>query len=210
MSCALDPGRWASSVRKLTALGLKVQAARATVGITDAGWSSSVARRAHNPEVVSSNLAPATRKKPLTRRNIWSGAFVVPAGMNIEGPRIGPERSLEGTGRGAVLPRGGGRRTRGWPFVCGLGPLCAGLAGALVGLIPQCVSCVRGWPFVCGVGGVIGGVDPAWCFSYAGLASRMRPWRACGSVRFTQALERGIPTEASQTQPARGPSDHRA
>lgn len=27
---------------------------------------------------------------------------------------------------------------------------------------------------------------------------------------FTQALERGIPTEASQTQPARGPSDHRA
>ncbi len=27
---------------------------------TDAGWSSSVARRAHNPKVVSSNLAPAT------------------------------------------------------------------------------------------------------------------------------------------------------
>ena len=25
-----------------------------------AGWSSSVARRAHNPKVVSSNLAPAT------------------------------------------------------------------------------------------------------------------------------------------------------
>ncbi len=27
---------------------------------TDAGWSSLVARRAHNPKVVSSNLAPAT------------------------------------------------------------------------------------------------------------------------------------------------------
>ena len=30
------------------------------VGFTDAGWSSSVARRAHNPEVAGSNPAPAT------------------------------------------------------------------------------------------------------------------------------------------------------
>ena len=30
-----------------------------------AGWSSPVARRAHNPKVVSSNLAPATMKKTL-------------------------------------------------------------------------------------------------------------------------------------------------
>ncbi len=30
---------------------------------TDAGWSSSVARRAHNPEVVGSNPAPATKRK---------------------------------------------------------------------------------------------------------------------------------------------------
>ena len=30
--------------------------------ITDAGWSSSVARRAHNPEVAGSNPVPATRK----------------------------------------------------------------------------------------------------------------------------------------------------
>ena len=29
----------------------------------NAGWSSLVARRAHNPEVVSSNLAPATQIK---------------------------------------------------------------------------------------------------------------------------------------------------
>jgi hypothetical protein len=30
------------------------------LGHSDAGWSSLVARRAHNPKVVSSNLAPAT------------------------------------------------------------------------------------------------------------------------------------------------------
>ena len=30
---------------------------------TDAGWSSSVARWAHNPEVVGSNPAPATSTK---------------------------------------------------------------------------------------------------------------------------------------------------
>ena len=29
---------------------------------TDAGWSSSVARRAHNPEVAGSNPVPATRE----------------------------------------------------------------------------------------------------------------------------------------------------
>ena len=31
----------------------------------DAGWSSSVARWAHNPEVVGSNPAPATNFRPL-------------------------------------------------------------------------------------------------------------------------------------------------
>ncbi len=31
---------------------------------TDAGWSSMVARRAHNPKVVGSNPAPATKFKP--------------------------------------------------------------------------------------------------------------------------------------------------
>ena len=29
----------------------------------DAGWSSLVARRAHNPKVVGSNPAPATKKE---------------------------------------------------------------------------------------------------------------------------------------------------
>src|SRR5438045_4585248 len=33
----------------------------------DAGWSSQVARRAHNPEVAGSNPAPATSKAPLPR-----------------------------------------------------------------------------------------------------------------------------------------------
>ncbi len=31
--------------------------------MTDAGWSSLVARRAHNPKVVGSNPATATKKK---------------------------------------------------------------------------------------------------------------------------------------------------
>src|SRR5215217_9469656 len=38
-------------------------------GRRDAGWSSQVARRAHNPEVAGSNPAPATEKALL------SGAF---------------------------------------------------------------------------------------------------------------------------------------
>ena len=42
----------------------------------DAGWSSLVARRAHNPKVVGSNPAPATNKKagPILGR-----VFFVPA-----------------------------------------------------------------------------------------------------------------------------------
>jgi hypothetical protein len=35
------------------------------VAFTDAGWSSSVARWAHNPEVVGSNPTPATRQNAL-------------------------------------------------------------------------------------------------------------------------------------------------
>src|SRR5919198_4116265 len=37
----------------------------------DAGWSSQVARRAHNPEVAGSNPAPATAKGP------GNGAFLL-------------------------------------------------------------------------------------------------------------------------------------
>ena len=35
---------------------------------TDAGWSSLVARRAHNPKVAGSNPAPATNEDPCTAR----------------------------------------------------------------------------------------------------------------------------------------------
>ncbi len=47
---------------KVTAVSLKLTKRRTTVVVTDAGWSSSVARRAHNPEVAGSNPVPATRK----------------------------------------------------------------------------------------------------------------------------------------------------
>src|SRR5205823_6183220 len=36
----------------------------AIFGLRDAGWSSLVARRAHNPKVAGSNPAPAIRKSP--------------------------------------------------------------------------------------------------------------------------------------------------
>src|SRR4030095_1497343 len=37
--------------------------------VSDAGWSSLVARWAHNPKVAGSNPAPATNIKPGNRRN---------------------------------------------------------------------------------------------------------------------------------------------
>src|SRR3954470_16022851 len=60
-------------------------------GVTDAGWSSSVARWAHNPEVAGSNPAPATnqdhgqglRRQPL--RLTW-GAFGVLERLAPGGP----------------------------------------------------------------------------------------------------------------------------
>ena len=49
-----------------------------------AGWSSSVARRAHNPKVVGSNPAPAIveldlvfdNKNRITKSTIWFGSSV--------------------------------------------------------------------------------------------------------------------------------------
>jgi hypothetical protein len=43
----------------------------------DAGWSSQVARRAHNPEVAGSNPAPAIKKSPAI------GAFLVLGGRSL-------------------------------------------------------------------------------------------------------------------------------
>ena len=42
----------------------------------DAGWSSSVARWAHNPEVVGSNPAPATNFQPPTSGNAGGGLCI--------------------------------------------------------------------------------------------------------------------------------------
>ena len=43
-----------------------------TCNVSDAGWSSLVARRAHNPKVVGSNPAPATTFKAL----VYARAFL--------------------------------------------------------------------------------------------------------------------------------------
>ncbi|EDJ88570.1 putative ATPase [Haemophilus influenzae 22.1-21] len=44
--------------------------------ISDAGWSSLVARRAHNPKVVGSNPAPATNNK-FSKRTPVLGFFSI-------------------------------------------------------------------------------------------------------------------------------------
>jgi hypothetical protein len=48
----------------------------------DAGWSSMVARRAHNPKVVGSNPAPATRSNAL----VYAEAFFLPACLTLTTP----------------------------------------------------------------------------------------------------------------------------
>jgi hypothetical protein len=45
--------------------------------IRNAGWSSLVARRAHNPKVASSNLAPATNTEASAFFNRESWGFCV-------------------------------------------------------------------------------------------------------------------------------------
>jgi hypothetical protein len=45
-------------------------------GETDAGWSSSVARWAHNPEVAGSNPAPATKFAVRQMHIFWRTAVV--------------------------------------------------------------------------------------------------------------------------------------
>ena len=67
-----------------------------------AGWSSQVARRAHNPKVAGSNPAPATHERPANR-----GPFVVK----------GPAR------KGAVVPIGFHFPAPGRPFVVLIRPL---------------------------------------------------------------------------------------
>src|SRR6478736_4408999 len=82
---------------------------------SDAGWSSLVARRAHNPKVAGSNPAPAIEAdqgvglaralqtgRPRPRRPCASGASVVLGGPGFAG---------RGT---AVVPRSQALAVRGW------------------------------------------------------------------------------------------------
>ena len=75
------PGRWAITFAAHAGIAQLVEHNLAKVGVagsspvsrssikrkTDAGWSSLVARRAHNPEVVGSNPTPATTIKKTPR-----------------------------------------------------------------------------------------------------------------------------------------------
>ncbi len=47
-------------MRVLVVTALRVESGDGYAGANNAGWSSSVARRAHNPKVAGSNPAPAT------------------------------------------------------------------------------------------------------------------------------------------------------
>gem|GEM_PF-6578777 len=56
-----------------------------------AGWSSSVARRAHNPKVTGSNPVPATIESPVT-----SGAFLLGSnGLEVVLPTRCPQESVQ-------------------------------------------------------------------------------------------------------------------
>ena len=57
------------------ALDSRLRTSPGNVISCDAGWSSSVARWAHNPEVVGSNPAPATDRKAPDQDSSRSGAF---------------------------------------------------------------------------------------------------------------------------------------
>ena len=83
----------------------------------DAGWSSLVARRAHNPEVAGSNPAPATSATrcdpgPHGPRGDDARSTSAPATSRpLRRPwRRERQRTSGGRGRGVVLPGQGGRK----------------------------------------------------------------------------------------------------
>ena len=55
-----EAGEW--EVPKTAGASLTIQESRSKIGHSDAGWSSQVARWAHNPKVAGSSPAPATKK----------------------------------------------------------------------------------------------------------------------------------------------------
>src|SRR3546814_2393602 len=60
-----------------------------TVELVDAGWSSPVARQAHNLKVVGSNPTPATNKKPAS---LWDrGLFCSPSAWRPKRPADRPK-----------------------------------------------------------------------------------------------------------------------
>ena len=66
-----------------------------------AGWSSLVARRAHNPKVVGSNPAPATINLQSDQRKRWSDFsfnFIIYPANPLCGPIVVPPVNLEHTG----------------------------------------------------------------------------------------------------------------
>ena len=71
-----DPrsGGWAGACGRLDLVSAEDSR---NVALADAGWSSSVARRAHNPEVAGSNPAPATNRKADEGPQRDLGPFVV-------------------------------------------------------------------------------------------------------------------------------------
>src|SRR5690349_7529951 len=60
MRCRSGFRRQGTGSRAWRRLDLVLWRVSRNVALADAGWSSSVARRAHNPEVAGSNPAPAT------------------------------------------------------------------------------------------------------------------------------------------------------
>src|SRR5690349_23713656 len=73
MRCRSGFRRQGTGSRAWRRLDLVLREVSRNVALADAGWSSSVARRAHNPEVAGSNPAPATDRVSDTKgpREIW-------------------------------------------------------------------------------------------------------------------------------------------
>ena len=87
----------------------RVAALKTEYGIPHiAGWSSLVARRAHNPKVVGSNPAPATKIKSLTCENgqgfFIAGEFFGPKKFTPQPVFKPSERGLEAVGKPVSRP----------------------------------------------------------------------------------------------------------
>jgi hypothetical protein len=107
----------------------------------DAGWSSQVARRAHNPKVAGSNPAPAIRRRPCTAGpSCFSGEFGVLAAGGCR-TRVQDQTAPDSHILGSRLGAG---KAPGWGGVAGLSAhrprsghvyvaVCQGFVGAGLG-----------------------------------------------------------------------------